>query len=536
MIDPSSAEHKQYLEKILKKLEAELLIKYPDDIKEYNKEFELTALQIMAELGRRDFFYFMDKILGSKGMSRELHGELADFMMQSDEAKLVLIPRGHLKSTICTVGYALWRIVRDPEIRILIANYKLDNAKAFLLQISLELKTNELLRACYPELIPDMKLVKWNETAVTVRRERKPKEATVEVAGVGTEITGRHYDLILKDDLVGPENITTKDQLDKLKAWDRQTLPILEPGGDQVYIGTRWHFDDLYGYLLEAKKDQIAVFHREVYKDLEGTQTIWPEKYSPERVKKIQRDMETDPKQGHAFFVAQYLNRVIDEASATFKRKFLKTYARKDIPPNLGLSITVDPAISDKQSADFCALTVRGVDEKNRWWVLQVVAKRGLGPTELVDLIFEVYQKWTARGYDVGAVAVEFIAYQKALQFLLRDEMFNRNVFLPLVELVNSGASKEYRIRGLVPRWEQGGILLPEEGEDDAESEALAVLQDQLFRFPKCAHDDIPDSLAMHDEISVVAGALPKPEGGVKRDRYGYPIKESAGGNSSHFL
>ncbi len=34
--------------------------------------------------------------------------------------RLVLMPRGHLKSTVCSVLYTLWRIYRNPYIRILV--------------------------------------------------------------------------------------------------------------------------------------------------------------------------------------------------------------------------------------------------------------------------------------------------------------------------------------------------------------------------------------------------------------------------------
>lgn len=528
MIDPRTSDFKRAMREKREKIKAKLAsMGHSGDALE--KETDLTMVALIAEYGKKDFFFFMDAVLDCAGMSRGFHGELCDFMAGQAEQKLVLAPRGHLKSTVCTVGYALWRIVRNPNIRILIANYKLDNAKAFLWQIRNFFTMSEMFNGCYYDLVPDMKKVKWNESAITVMRNSNPKEATIEVTGVGGEITGRHYDLIIFDDIVGPENVGTKEQLDKLRAWFNQTQFLLDPGGEQVLVGTRWHFDDLYGFITENLSPPFEVFRRGIYKS-DGS-PLWPEKFTSERISKLREQMEKDPKGGKALFVAQYLNEVIDEASAPFKREFLRTYEKKDIPPNLGVSIAVDPAISDKESADFAAITVRGVDENNRWWVLEATARRGLSPTDLVSQIFQTYLKWTGMGFSVDAVAVESVAYQKSIQYLLRDEMFRTGTFLPLVDVTNYRASKEYRIKGLIPRWEQGAILIPRERDD-----AMDELLDEMFRFPKAKHDDVLDSLAMHDELTVVPSPRRDRPRARRLDRYGYPVEEAARGSHGFFL
>lgn len=528
MIDPRTPEFKQKMrEKRAKVREALAGMGHSGDALE--KETDLTMVAMIGEYGKRDFFFFMDAVLDCAGMSRGFHGELCDFMSQPNEQKLVLAPRGHLKSTVCTVGYALWRIVQNPNIRILIANYKLENAKAFLYQIRNYFTMSEMFEGCYYDIIPDLKKVKWNESGITVLRTSNPKEATIEVTGVGGEITGRHYDLIIYDDIVGPENVGTRDQLEKLRNWYNQTQFLLDPGGQQVLIGTRWHFDDLYGFIMENLTPPFEVFRRGIY--LPDRTPLWPEKFTAERIQKLREQMEKDPKGGKALFVAQYLNEVIDEATAPFKREFLTTYEKGDIPPNLAVSITVDPAISDKESADFAAVTVRGVDERNRWWLLDAHAERGMSPTALVDLIFQTYIRWTSLGFSVDAVAVESVAYQKSIQYLLRDEMFRTGRFLPLVDVTNYRASKEYRIKGLIPRWEQGAILIPRE-----RNAAMEELLDEMFRFPKSKHDDVLDSLAMHDELTITPSARRQASGGRKTDRYGYPVETASGSPFGFFL
>lgn len=486
-------------------------------------ELGLDALILNKQWAHADFWFFLQEVLGVKQLNRKFHGEMADFMTTADERKLILAPRGHLKSTLCTVYYALWRICRNPNIRILIANYKLSLAQSLLFQIRNEILGNESIQNYYHNILPDMKKAKWNESQITVNRTTNLKEATIEVAGVGAEITGRHYDLIICDDVVGPENITTKEQLDKTLQWYNQLEFLLDPGGNQVMVGTRWHYDDLYGHIQEHLSDSFKVFKRGIWD--EAGEPIWPEKFTKQMVVDLKARIEKDPKQGPALFVAQYMNEVIDEATAVFQRKFAKPYEEHELPEDIAITMTVDPAISDRESADFSAITVRAVDKDNTWWLLEAFAKRGMSPMDLIEKVFEIYLKWKSKGMEPDGVGIEYVAYQKALQFILNDEMRKRNIWMPMYELKNHRNSKEFRIKGaLATRWQLGVIRIPKTYTD-----STGELLDQLYRFPKCSHDDLVDSLAMHDEMPVMAPHPRKRDEkeeyhpNEKRDRYGYP-------------
>ena len=63
-------------------------------------------------------YYFCKVVLGFKDMVPELHGQLCEVLENGDLRKLVLIPRGHLKSTICSIGYPIWRLCKNPDLRI----------------------------------------------------------------------------------------------------------------------------------------------------------------------------------------------------------------------------------------------------------------------------------------------------------------------------------------------------------------------------------------------------------------------------------
>jgi len=89
----------------------------------------LPATKKNIELAFYDMWTFFDLIGFQGGRSNfgAVHEELVEFITSPQyegyedyRRRVVLMPRGHLKSTIGSVGYALWRIFRNPNIRIIV--------------------------------------------------------------------------------------------------------------------------------------------------------------------------------------------------------------------------------------------------------------------------------------------------------------------------------------------------------------------------------------------------------------------------------
>src|SRR4030067_724676 len=70
----------------------------------------------------QDFWEFNREVIGWKDLNEPLHRPLCNFVQDNRAFKrLILLPRGHLQSSVVTIGYSLWRIAQKPKIRILIA-------------------------------------------------------------------------------------------------------------------------------------------------------------------------------------------------------------------------------------------------------------------------------------------------------------------------------------------------------------------------------------------------------------------------------
>ncbi len=69
---------------------------------------------------------------------------------------MLMAPRNHGKSTIFSVAYVLWRIVKNPNVRIVIASNALSQSESFLRQVTFNLENNDKLRELFGNLVPQM--------------------------------------------------------------------------------------------------------------------------------------------------------------------------------------------------------------------------------------------------------------------------------------------------------------------------------------------------------------------------------------------
>lgn len=205
-----------------------------------------AIVSLNAELFRSDLYLLSKYLVGYKDVSWQAHGEIITALETPSPRKLIVIPRGCFKSSLGVVSYSIWRLIRNPNLRILLDSELYQNSKNFLGEIKNHLKS-EQFRRLYGEFEGD----KWNEGEITIRqRTQVLKEASVTVGGVGTTKVGQHYDLIIGDDYNSPKNSDSPEKCQQIIDHYRYNLNILEPTGEYVLIGTRYAERDVIGFVL----------------------------------------------------------------------------------------------------------------------------------------------------------------------------------------------------------------------------------------------------------------------------------------------
>lgn len=412
------------------------------------------------------------------------HKELCNFVQDRyDKKKLILIPRAHLKTKLITRGYTLNRIAHNPKIRILIYSATWQMAVDILSAVVKEIQVNEKFKALYGDLKYEAPIWSQDRIKFAINKKREP---SVTAAGIDNNLVGGHYDLIIMDDVVNRDNINTMDQILKVENRYKDSLDLLEPGGQLIVIGTRWHDSDLYGWILDQENDiykNYDIMIKQAYEgnisEAKGFKALWPEKFSRRELSRRLRE------EGWYHFSAQYMNEPVPEDDAIFKKSWFTYYDEFFIRGKLlNKFMAIDPALSEKKDADYTAMVVVGVDEHGYIMVLDIVKER-FSPNDLINEMFRMRDKW-----GLSDVGLETVAFQKVLAYALReDDRFKKRPF-HITELKANERSKDQRIRALQPLYENGKILHNKNLKNNV------YLEDELTRFPRSRHDDVVDALS----------------------------------------
>lgn len=442
--------------------------------------------QFLRNKALESLYFFCKVVMGFRDMTPDLHRDVCSFLQGHNHFKLLELPRGHLKTSIGTIAYPLWRVCRNPEIRILIANATATNATHFLRAIANTIEGSAMFRWLFPEVIPDFKKVKWTSTEIEVRRQGKYPEATIECIGVGGTVVSRHYDLIVKDDLVNEDHILSTDQMEKVVEWHKYSASlVVDPVSfEELVVGTRWAFNDAISYIKD-NQPYYKIYSRSV---LEDEKPIWPERF-PQDV--ITRILEL---QGPRIFSCQYMNNPVHDSSQSFDPAWIREF---DTLPNRAIKFytAIDPALSEKRG-DYSGIVTVGRDSDYNLYIVD--ARHGRwGVDEFIDNIFEVYNS-----YRPVVIGLESVLFQKALLWPIREAMRRHRQYLPMRELrPNTQVVKEVRIASLHEPLATGALWL---------RRGLKDLKKELKEFPLGAHDDLLDAAAYAVQMAKPASDVVK--------------------------
>jgi hypothetical protein len=200
---------------------------------------------------------------------------------------VVAYARGHGKTTHLSVGYPLWRIADNHNIRILLVSSTASISQSSLGTIMANIDKNEkyqlyatyidpLHQGVIPQLKGNIKAKKdWSGNSLTIQREDlKLRDPTICAIGVFGSILSKRADEIILDDIVNQENSQTEEQRLKIIDWIRTTvIPVLVPGGRIICLGNTWHQDDLVARLLkdnqfDYRSRKPAIIHESNHPEL----------------------------------------------------------------------------------------------------------------------------------------------------------------------------------------------------------------------------------------------------------------------------
>ena len=411
--------------------------------------------------------------------------------VSDNQASMDLAPRGHGKSTIGDVDFCITKVLRNPDIRIMIGSKTQTQASAFLKEIRTHFEQNVNLIRIFGDWKKSRDNV-WNDKEFTVnRRTVIKKEATVSALGASGAVVSKHFDIIIGDDLVGFENARTEAQRKVLKEWFYSSLyPTLEPDGEIHILGTRYSPMDLYEDLIKSKNYKVNVQQAITVKDGQEV-SLWESKFSLEKLRSIREEA------GLIIFNMQYQNNTELAKGKIFKYKYFKHFEEYEVDYALNrvrvkvldaqgvpfwipvrIYMGADLAISEDETSnnDYFVLTVIGVDKNKNVYVLDYLKERLSFNAQLNAILDYGRNKFPM----VERIGVETVQYQKSLAQEIRR--------LSLLPVINIQTSKDKVTRAMrrSALFENGKVFF-RIGMDD--------LEECLLLFPEVDHDDLFDGL-----------------------------------------
>jgi predicted phage terminase large subunit-like protein len=269
--------------------------------------------------------------------------------------------------------------------------------------------------------------------------------------------------------------------------------PTLEPGGQLVVVGTRYHQQDMYGqFQAGGYKDDHLLIRALEAGEKGKLKSFWPDFFSVDWLEEKRVEI------GTAAFNAQYQNDPKSMSGGIFKRDWLgekwNTVSTNVIKApdrrekkfgDFEIYQGMDLAISQRTTADFTVHCTVGHDRGDgAVYVLELIRGR-FTPMEQERLVIDQYRKWEGLQARPRVVAIEAIGYQDALPRAIASVA----PYIPVRRIVPY-KDKVTRANSIAVLAEQGRLIFPFDGGGD-------ILIEELVDFPNGAFDDCVDALEL---------------------------------------
>lgn len=344
---------------------------------------------------------------------------------------------------------------------------------------------------------------KWQENEAEIYRQTEDDTAWIFGAGItsaslrGINFDDYRPDLIILDDAVNDENALTEEQRKKIAdlistAIKRSLAPASEePNAKLVFLNTPIHHADA---LAKVKKDpewhclRFSCWTPETEDlPLEYQRSSWEVRY-PTEVRQAEKASAIAANE-YPQFARELECQLITDTNTAFKLEWITEYDERDLPPGVNI-VVIDPVPppSERQLAkqlhgkDYEAIGVIR-RAKGAYYVLEYHRNRGHEPNWTVAMATEL-----ARKHRAMRIVVEAVAYQRVLEYLLRQEMTRKGQYYAITPVTDKRKKYNRIVSTLAGPLSQGRLYIRPNMSD---------LKAELVAYPNVNHDDLVDMVAM---------------------------------------
>jgi predicted phage terminase large subunit-like protein len=401
--------------------------------------------------------------------------EVAKAIVAGKGRIIITLPPRHGKSELISNWLPTWFLYNWPDRKIILASYAMDFAASWGAKVKSNLTENPLIQTSL------------SEDVQAKRRFKTLDGGQMISAGIGGPITGEGANLFIIDDPIKTWQDAMSDLIrERHKDWYKSVARTrLEPGGSIVVMHTRWHEDDLIGWLTSNKD---AEFYEKWH--VINLPAICEEEHdevgrkrgdalNPERFPLTELEQIRGGEEGGLVWNALYQQRPSAMKGNVVLREWLRYY---DIKPATFEEVAIFADLTYKEGTDndFTVVQCWGRNGSNLFLLDQIRDRMGF--PDQVKAIKEMCVRYPM----AFAKVIEEAANGAAVIQHLKSEISG---LIPY----NPKTSKMARLAAVSPVFQAGNVFYP----NPKFSPWVETNINELLTFPNAKHDDTVDATTM---------------------------------------
>ena len=414
-----------------------------------------------------------------KYISEPMHELIATALEKVDSGEvrrlIICTPPQHGKTHLASEFFPAWVLGRHPDWSIIAVTYNQTRAN----QVGKTVRNN-LTSPIHATIFPNCGILQDTKSSHHVATAQKGHYYSM---GVGGSVMGRSAHLVLIDDpLKGREDAESKLVREKMKEWYAASIYTrLRPDNRIVIISTRWHNEDLTGYLLnehpqeEWKVIELRAIAEEddILKRPVGA-ALCPNIYTLKHLEKVKMI------EGSYNWESLYQQRPIARKGGIIQYKWIEDNWYDTVPEDevIKTVISWDTSFRKDERKDPTAASVWKLT-KTGYYLIHVLNER-LAFHQIIQKIKALHNEFMPSTHIIEG---------RASGQPIIDEI-KRTTTIPIVEVSTQNLDKEVRLDSVSGLFESGKVRFPER------APWLIEAKDQLCLLPSYKFDDIADSIS----------------------------------------